>query len=129
MTGPGPRMPRYGHVSYELPRALALVEATAEAGGLREGGEQYPNGLCCDGSAAALSRCLDRGETGGWDQACTDAIRRLAEVLAVAGRFGHVDVGDGEAPSPQCPRLADLVSLAETAARTMPQAWTPPSGR
>lgn len=119
-----PSMPRYGHISYELPRALVLVEAIGDAGGLQLGGEQYPNGLCCDESAAALARCLARGEADGWGDECTSAIRGLGEMLAVAGRYGYVQTGSDEVPSPQCPRLADLKGLAETVQLTMPQAWT-----
>jgi hypothetical protein len=108
--------PAYGKIGYELPRAIKLV-CDIQEGGLKHGGEQYPNLLCAIESAQYLERSIavnNLAEMVGYSDDAKAAIVGLAGLLKKAWDHGGLDVAGG-------PTLQQLVAAADLASSTMPQ--------
>ncbi len=88
-------LPKYGHMSYELQRAMRLVWDIAENKGLMIGGEQYPNAMNVIESAENLSYSLNRNdvtELSVYSEACQTAISTFAEMLRTVWKDGDLDI-------------------------------------
>lgn len=121
-------IPRYGHVSYELPRALGLVDDIEAYGGLSSAGEQHPNTLSCHDSAACLHHAILSGQAAeeGYSDECIKAMGALEALLDRVGTQCHVLVGSEDAPGRG--GLQDMRRLCDRIVETMPQEWNLPRG-
>lgn len=118
-------MPRQGHISYELARALVLVEDIDRAGGLSQGGEPRPDASSCEECGSALLRCLRDGQADGWRDRCFLAMAMLGAALQGSGRACRVSFGPHLPPLGHGAHIDELRRFSAEIVETMPPAWMP----
>jgi hypothetical protein len=115
--------PRYGHISFELPRAINLVFDLIDNPGFCQGGEQYPNMINAADCSLSLENAL-KHDVAGYSEDALKAAVDLARILNNAARY---DIYDPRYDLSDVGLVTQrhLLAAAELAMDTMPQAWNP----
>jgi hypothetical protein len=106
--------PRYGHISYELPKAIEFAFDVIDHGGLASAAEQYPNAISAIDRGQLLETAL-KFDVAGYAPAAVRNAANLARMLINVWSYGITEDG--------LVTLSNLQAAAEAVMMTMPQDW------